>query len=101
MRHTPFYLLVVSVAVAGSPRVAHGQRASFLQSLASPPQSVGSCSAAPPPMQLRADAPVREFAGRQLELTVEGGRARRTMMVYSDRRGRPRQYAEMTGPGVG
>jgi hypothetical protein len=59
-------------------------------------QSVGSCSPAPTPVQLRADAPVAGFSGRQLVFAVGDNAANRTMIAYVDRSGRPRQYAEWT-----
>jgi hypothetical protein len=52
-------------------------------------------------MQLRADAPVSGLEGRQLELTAEGDAAHRTLIVYTDRGGRPRQYAEMSSSVAG
>ena len=83
---------------AALPVLAYAQRATDLGHLAPPPQSVGSCSPAPAPMQLRADAPVSGFTGRQLVFPVGDNAATRTMIAYVDRRGRPRQYAEWTVP---
>ena len=87
----------VWLAAIALPVAAHAQRATFLGLLATPPKSVGSCSPAPAAVQLRADAPVAGFAGRQLTLAGEDNGANRTMIAYVDRSGHPRQYAEWTG----
>jgi hypothetical protein len=89
-------VVAVWMAAAALPLVGYAQHATSLGHLATPPQSVGSCSPAPAPMQLRADAPVSGFTGRQLVFAVGENAANRTMIAYVDRRGRPRQYAEWT-----
>jgi hypothetical protein len=89
-------VLAAGLAAVALPLAAHAQRATSLGSLATPPSSVGDCGPAPAPMQLRADAPVAGFAGRQLVLTVGENAATRTMIAYADQSGRPRQYAEWT-----
>jgi hypothetical protein len=86
----------VWLAAIAAPLAAHAQRATFLDHLATPPQSVGSCSPAPTAVQLRADAPVAGFAGRQLTLAAEDNASNRTMIAWIDRSGHPRQYAEWT-----
>jgi len=101
MTRTPWCAIAACVATAAFPMTVHAQRVSYLRSLAVPPQSVGSCGPAPAPERLRADAPVNGLDGRQLELTAEQGAIHRTLIVYTDRRGRPRQFAEMTVPGAG
>ena len=89
-------VLVAGVTAVALPQAAHAQSAAYLASLATPPASVGQCSAAPAPVQLRADAPVAGFTGRQLLLAAGDTATTRTMIAYIDPRGRPRQFAEWT-----
>lgn len=101
MRRTPWSVLAAWIGTAVLPSSGHAQSTSYLSSLATPPRFVGTCGVGPAPVQLRADAPVRGLESRQLALTAEGSSARRTLMVYTDRRGGLRQYAEMSGPVAG